>query len=336
MFIDGPCQVTNASDQDLLESARSVLDIEIAALVNVKESLGSEFLSAVEMILHTQPSDRVIVMGMGKSGHVGKKIAATLASTGTPAFFVHPSEAGHGDLGMITSKDIVIAISQSGKSEEILRVIPYLKRNAISLIVMTGVANSPLALHADIVISTAVEREACPLGLAPTSSTTLTMALGDALAICLLKCRGFTAEDFAATHPHGALGRRLLLTIGDIMVSGELIPIVSPNTTIRKTLVEMSRGGLGFVIVVEPDNVICGIFTDGDLRRTLDNEVDIKTTLIEKVMNTHFVSAKPKQLAVEAVELMEEFKMSALPIVNDKNHLVGALNIRILLQSGVI
>ena len=185
--------MSNIFDQDLLESASSVLDIEIAALVNAKESLGAEFLAAVKMILHSPPSDRVIVMGMGKSGHVGKKIAATLASTGTPAFFVHPSEAGHGDLGMITSKDIVIAISQSGKSEELLRVIPYLKRNAISLIVMTGVPNSPLALHADIVISTAVAREACPLGLAPTSSTTLAMALGDALALCLLKCRGFTA-----------------------------------------------------------------------------------------------------------------------------------------------
>lgn len=328
--------MSNIFDQDLLESARSVLDMEIAALVNAKESLGADFLAAVEMILHSQPSDRVIVMGMGKSGHVGKKIAATLASTGTPAFFVHPSEAGHGDLGMITSKDIVIAISQSGKSEELLRIVPYLKRNAISLIVMTGVSNSPLALHAEIVISTAVAREACPLGLAPTSSTTLTMALGDALAICLLKCRGFTAEDFAATHPHGTLGRRLLLTIGDIMVSGELIPIVSPDTTIRKTLVEMSRGGLGFVIIAESDNIICGIFTDGDLRRALDNEVDIKTTPIQKVMNTRFISAKPKQLAVEAVELMEEFKMSALPIINDENHLVGVLNIRILLQSGVI
>ncbi len=328
--------MSNKVNHDLLESAHTVLDLEIAALVDAKECLGSDFLAAVSMILHSAPSNRVIVMGMGKSGHVGKKIAATLASTGTPAFFVHPSEAGHGDLGMITSNDIVIAISQSGKSDELLRVIPYLKRNAISLIVMTGLHTSPLALHADIVISTTVAREACPLGLAPTSSTTLTMALGDALAICLLKSRGFTADDFAATHPHGTLGRRLLLTIADIMVSGDLLPIVPPGTTIRKALVEMSRGALGFVIIAELDRDIRGVFTDGDLRRTLDNEVDIKITPIEKVMKTHFISAKPKQLAVEAVELMEEHKITALPIVDDSNHLIGVLNIRILLQSGVI
>ncbi len=328
--------MNNIVNHDLLESACSVLDLEIAALVNAKKSLGAEFLAAVEMILHSPPSNRVVVMGMGKSGHVGKKIAATLASTGTPAFFVHPSEAGHGDLGMITSNDIVIAISQSGKSDEVLRVIPYLKRNAISLIVMTGVPNSPLASHADVVISTAVAREACPLDLAPTASTTLTMALGDALAVCLLKSRGFTADDFAATHPHGTLGRRLLLTIEDVMVSGGLMPIVPPETTVRKALVEMSRGALGFVVIVGPDHVVQGVFTDGDLRRTLDNEVDIKTTLIDKLMNRQFVSAKPKQLAVEAVELMEEFKISALPVVNGSNHLVGALNIRVLLQSGVI
>ena len=324
------------SDSELLNAAKSVLAIERGALERVENSLGADFIQAVNLIHNRSASGRVVVMGMGKSGHIGNKIAATLASTGTPAFFVHPAEAGHGDLGMITASDIVLAISQSGMSDELIRVLPYFKRNSIKLIAMTGNLQSSLALHGTAVINTAVEQEACPLGLAPTASTTLTLALGDALAVCLLKLKGFTAEEFASTHPHGTLGRKLLVTISDIMAKNDGVPVVSLGTSIRTTIGEMSRAALGFVNVTDDKNHLLGIFTDGDLRRALDHEIDIKTTPIDKVMAKKFVVAHPQQLAAEAVDLMERHKISSIPIVDDDNILVGAINMRILLQAGVV
>lgn len=324
------------SNSELINVAKNVLRIEMRALENAEISLDEGFLQAVKLLINRSASARVIVMGMGKSGHIGNKIAATLASTGTPAFFVHPAEAGHGDLGMITASDIVLGISQSGKSDELLRVLPYFKRNGIQLIAMTGNQQSPLALYATAVINTAVEQEACPLGLAPTASTTLTLALGDALAVCLLKSKGFTAEEFASTHPHGTLGRKLLVTINDIMAKNEGVPVVHLGTSIRTSIGEMSRAALGFVNVVDDKNHLLGIFTDGDLRRALDHEIDIKTTRIDKVMAKKFVTVHPQQLAVEAVDLMEQHKISSIPIVDDDNLLVGAINMRILLQAGVV
>jgi arabinose-5-phosphate isomerase len=322
--------------QELLDVAKNVLQDEILALQSAQHSLGEGFVDALVLLEKFGASGRVVVMGMGKSGHVANKIAATLASTGTPAFFVHPAEAGHGDLGMITAADIVLAISQSGKSDELLRLLPYFKRNAIPLVAMTGDVQSPLAVHADAIISTAVTREACPLGLAPTASTTLALALGDAIAICLLKSKGFTAEEFATTHPHGTLGRRLLVTIGDVMFRDDAVPRVRLGTSVRAAICEMSRAGLGFVSVIDDEKHLVGIFTDGDLRRALDNDTDIKATSIENVMSSSCVVAKPYQLAVEAVELMESRKISCIPIVCEANMLIGAVNMRLLLQAGVV
>jgi arabinose-5-phosphate isomerase len=275
-------------------------------------------------------------MGMGKSGHIGKKLAATFASTGTPAIFVHPAEAGHGDLGMITSSDILLAISQSGQSDELIKLIPYFKRKSIPLIAMTGNVESPLALHATAVINTSVTQEACSLGLAPTASTTLTLALGDALAVCLLKSHEFTAEDFANTHPLGKLGRKLLLKIEDVMKTGEELPIVSRGVTIRTAIGEMSRAALGFVNIIDATGGILGVFTDGDLRRAIDNDVDIKNTPIEDAMIKIFTTIHQDNLAIEAVELMEKNKITSIPVVDNKGELVGAINMRILLQSGVV
>jgi arabinose-5-phosphate isomerase len=324
------------NDSELLNFAKSVLSIERKALENAENLLGNDFLQAVKLILNRSKLGRIAVMGIGKSGHIGNKIAATLASTGTPAFFVHPAEAGHGDLGMITANDIVLAISQSGNSEELLKLIPYFKRNGIELIVMTGNLQSPLAKHANVIINTVVEQEACPLGLAPTASTTLILALGDALAVCLLKSKGFTALEFASTHPHGTLGRKLLVTISEIMLINEAIPVVNFSVTLRTAIIEMSRASLGFVNITDNEKHILGIFTDGDLRRALDNEVDVKKTTIDKVMSNEFIVAYPHQLAVEAVELMEKFKISAIPIVNEEKKIVGAINMRMLLQAGVV
>lgn len=324
------------NNSELLRAAKDVLRIEREELENAEKSLGEEFLQAVHLLLNRSAVGRVVVMGMGKSGHIGNKIAATLASTGTPAFFVHPAEAGHGDLGMITKSDIVIAISQSGKSDELLRITPYLKRNGIKLIALTGDLNSPLAEHADLVVNTKVLREACPLGLAPTASTTLTLALGDALAVCLLKNSGFTQNNFAETHPHGALGRRLLVGVGDVMSKGHQVPVIQQNLVIKDALFSMSKGGMGFLIIVNTDQLPIGVFTDGDLRRCLDKEIDIKTTVITDVMVKHFVTISEHQLAVEAVALMDQHKISAMPVLGEAGDLVGALNMRQLLQAGVV
>jgi len=320
----------------LLRQASEVLDIEAQALVAARGRLDGAFIDVAKLILKRCPPGKVAVMGVGKSGHVGNKIAATLASTGTPSFFVHPTEAGHGDLGMIDRGDVVLAISYSGKTDELLRVLPYFKRNGIPVIALTGNAASPLAEHADHHIDGSVDREACPLGLAPTASTTLALALGDALAVCLLKQRGFTPDDFALTHPHGALGRRLLVTVGDIMLKGEEVPAVTADTTIRASLVEMSRGGIGITAIVDAGRRVLGIFTDGDLRRALDHNVDIANTPIAAVMTPRPSAMNPQQLAAEAAEIMERQKVSALLVVDGAGGLVGAFNMRILLRAGVV
>lgn len=319
-----------------IKSALNTLHIEIEALQYGLQTIEHSFSEIIDAIVQHVPPGRVIVMGMGKSGHIGNKIAATLASTGTPAFFVHPAEAGHGDLGMITAHDIVIAISQSGKSDELLRVMPYLKRNGIHLIAMTGGLDSPLAQYADWLINTSVPKEACPLGLAPTASTTLTLALGDALAICLLESRGFTAEDFAETHPHGALGRKLLVTVKDVMSPIQQTPVIEKYVLIKEALVTISSAGMGFVVIVDEQRRPIGVFTDGDLRRCLDRDIDIKSVSISSVMTTTFSTVKLTQLAVKAVDIMEHKKISTLPVVDENALLVGAINMRQLLQAGIV
>lgn len=316
--------------------AERTLEIEIEALQDGLNSLDDGFFGAIDLIMNLGARGRVVVMGVGKSGHVGGKISATLASTGTPALFVHPGEAGHGDLGMITRDDVVLAISQSGTSDEILRLIPYIKRTGISLIVMTGQPESPLASYADFLINTRVQREACPLGLAPTASTTLTLALGDATAMCLLNGRGFTEDNFAETHPHGALGRRLLLKVEDIMSLVGNAPIVDQDVSVRMALSPMSLGGLGFVIIVDTELRPVGVFTDGDLRRCLDQNLDVSAVQISDVMTKKFEYIKNEQLAVSALEVMERGKVSALPVVDERGGVVGAINMRQLLQAGVL
>ncbi|WP_187182000.1 KpsF/GutQ family sugar-phosphate isomerase [Rhizobium sp. WL3] len=330
-----------ASDADkagaLLEVAKGVLAVEAEGLLKGSARIDSQFLKAVALILGSCPPGRVVVMGVGKSGHIAHKIAATLASTGTPAFFVHPTEAGHGDLGMITRDDVVLAISYSGKSDELLRVVPYFKRHGIMIIALTGDGSSPLAQHADIWLDGSVGREACPMGLAPTASTTLALALGDALAVCLLHERGFTSQDFALTHPHGTLGRRLLVTIEDIMLKGADIPKVGPGTTIRNCLTEMTRGGIGVVgVVEEADEKVVGIFTDGDLRRSLDSNCDIFSTTVAKNMTRAPLTMKAAQLAAEAADVMERHKVNAILVTDAVGRLEGALNMRILLRAGVV
>lgn len=320
-----------------LANAQAVLDIEIEALQYGRRSIGPDFADAVELIRTVVSlGGRVVVMGMGKSGHVGRKIAATLASTGSPAYFVHPAEAGHGDLGMIASGDIVVAISQSGKSDEILRVLPYFKRNGVALIAMTGDLASPLAVHSRVVIDTSVPREACPLGLAPTASTTLALAMGDALAICLLQSAQFSPSDFASTHPNGTLGRRLLVAVRDVMAEIEAAPFAPPSTTVKEALYVMSKSGMGFLVAVDDAMIPIGVFTDGDLRRCLDRDINIKDTAIAEVMTSRFVTITADELAAAAVDVMERSKVSALPVVESSGRLVGALNMRQLLQAGVV
>jgi arabinose-5-phosphate isomerase len=321
---------------DVLSCAKSVLQIERKALEEAEKSLGNDFIKSIELLRKLSNSGRLVVLGMGKSGHVGRKIAATLSSTGTPALFVHPAEAGHGDLGMITENDAVLAISQSGKSDELLSLVPYFKRNDIPMIVMSGNLESPLAKHAYAVINTAVLQEACPLGLAPTASTTLTLALGDALAICLLVAKGFTVEQFAATHPQGALGRKLLVKVCDVMVKDTEVPIILCGSSIRKAISEMSRASLGFVNIINKKNYLIGVFTDGDLRRTLDLDIDISTSPIDMVMKKNFISAQPDQLVVDVVDLMEKNKISSIPVLDYEEKIVGALNMRMILRSGAI
>ncbi|CUA86940.1 KpsF/GutQ family sugar-phosphate isomerase [Pseudidiomarina woesei] len=326
--------MSNSTTQSFRLLGERVIDIETAAVSGLKRFLNDSFEQACELLLAC--AGRVIVIGMGKSGHIGGKIAATLASTGTPAFFVHPGEASHGDLGMITAQDVVLAISNSGETGELLAIAPLIKRRGVKLISMTGNPNSTLADIADVHVCIAVEQEACPLGLAPTSSTTATLVMGDALAVALLNARGFTADDFAMSHPGGSLGRRLLLHIHDIMHSGERIPLVPEQATISEALLEMSRKGLGMTGVTDSQGKLAGIFTDGDLRRILDQRMDLHTTAIAKVMTRNPVTIGPDVLAAQGLKLMEDRKINGL-FVTDKNGIAqGALNMHDLLKAGVM
>jgi len=311
-----------------------VLQIESDAIRAIMDRLDGRFLDAVTLVLAR--SGRVVVSGIGKSGHVARKIASTLASTGTPAYFVHPAEASHGDLGMVMSGDVFIGISYSGESEELLDIVPLLKRQGAKLIAFTGNANSTLAREADVHLDVAVAQEACPLNLAPTASTTASLALGDALAVALLDARGFSADDFARSHPGGRLGRRLLTHVGDVMRTGEAVPAVALGATLLEALIEISRKGMGMTAVIDDAQCLVGIFTDGDLRRSLERDVNLRTTRIEAVMTKGPRSVQPGALAAEAVELMERTKSTQLPVVDAEGRLVGALNIHDLFRSKVV
>jgi arabinose-5-phosphate isomerase len=324
----------DTNPKKLRSLALAVIDTEAEAIYRLKERIDKNFIQACRYMRDCE--GRIVVIGMGKSGHIGSKIAATLASTGTPAFFVHPGEASHGDLGMITARDVVIAMSNSGETLEILTIVPIIKRLGIPLICLTGNPNSSLAKEATVNIDVSVAKEACPLGLAPTSSTTAALVMGDALAIALLEDRGFSEQDFARSHPGGSLGRRLLLRVEDLMRTGEGIPAVLQDTLLKDALVEISRKGLGMTAIVTEDSRVIGIYTDGDLRRTLDKPVDIHTTYIHQVMTADCKTISPQQLAAEALKLMEDFKVNAFPVVDDTGTLVGALNMHDLLQAGVV
>ena len=318
----------------LVSSGRRVFEIERQALDAVAAGLGEAFASACQRILDSR--GRVVCTGMGKSGHVARKIAATLASTGTPAFYVHPGEAGHGDLGMITEADVVLALSYSGESDELLMLLPVLKRQGNVLVSMTGRPTSSLAQAADVHLDVSVPAEACPLALAPTSSTTASLAMGDALAVALLDARGFTADDFARSHPAGSLGRRLLLHITDVMHSGQDLPCVDAGATLSEALVEMSRKRLGMTAVVDADQRLIGLFTDGDLRRALDSELDVRSARIVDVMTRDPRTIGADRLAVEAARLMETHKINGLIVVDEAGRAVGALNIHDLLRARVV
>ncbi len=317
-----------------LERAGRVLTIEAEAVLAMRDRLNSRFTDAMTLILSCR--GRVVVSGMGKSGHVGSKIAATLASTGTPAFFVHPGEASHGDLGMITHEDVCIALSNSGESAELTAIVPLIKRRGARLITITGNVNSTLAREADVHLDASVAQEACPLNLAPTASTTAALALGDALSIALLEARGFGTEDFARTHPGGALGRRLLIHVRDIMHQGERLPKVVADALLPIALLEMTRKGLGMTAVVDKEERVLGIITDGDLRRLLEKSVDVRSTHVHEVMTSAPFCIGPDQLAVVAVENMQSHNINGLLVVDQSNKLVGALNMLDLLRAGVV
>ncbi len=322
------------SRDELLALAGEVIDIEARAVEALKSRLDDNFLAACELLLDT--AGRVVVTGMGKSGHVSNKIAATLASTGTPAFFMHPAEASHGDLGMITSGDTVLAISYSGETAEVVTILPVIKRIGANLVSVTGNPKSTMAEAADVHLDISVAEEACPLNLAPTASTTATLAMGDALAVALLQSRGFTAEDFARSHPSGSLGKRLLLRVSDVMRSGDRVPAVQADVSLRDGLMEMTDKGLGMTAIVDGDDQILGIFTDGDLRRTLDSGADIHATSIRDVMHTNCKTVSEDVLAAEALHMLEENKITSLLVADDNNRLVGALNIHDLFREGLM
>jgi len=314
--------------------ALNVINIEQQAIAELSQFIDDDFIQACELMFHCR--GRVIVIGMGKSGHIGGKIAATLASTGTPSFFVHPGEASHGDLGMVTAADIVLTISNSGETGEVLAIIPVLKRIGAKIIAMTGNPDSTLAKLGDTHVCVKVSQEACPLGLAPTSSTTATLVMGDALAVALLNARGFTADDFALSHPGGSLGKRLLLRLTDIMHKDDRLPSVREEAKIKDALVEMSLKGLGMTAVVDAKNQLIGLFTDGDLRRILDAQIDIHQDCITSVMTKNPYVATQDMLAAEALKIMEDKKINGLIIVNDKHQPIGAMNMHDLLKSGVL
>lgn len=319
---------------DFRSSARRTLLLEQEAIAELIPRLGEEFDRACRLILACR--GKAVVIGMGKSGHVARKIAATLASTGTPAFFVHPGEASHGDLGMLAPEDLVIALSNSGETAEITALLPLLKRMGIPLISLSGRRDSTLARHADAHLDAGVTKEACPLNLAPTSSTTAALALGDALAIALLEARGFSAEDFALSHPGGTLGRRLLIKVEDLMHSGEQLPCVTMGSPLRDALLEITRKGLGFTCIVTSDGRLAGVYTDGDLRRTLDHYGDLRQITIDEVMTPGGKTVPPGMLAAEAARIMEQHRITALAVVDDQRRPIGALKLQDLLTSGVI
>ena len=314
-------------------SAKRTIAMESAAVADLGARIGAEFDRACEMLL--QVKGRIIVTGMGKSGHIAGKIAATLASTGSPAFFVHPGEASHGDMGMITRQDAVIALSNSGEVAEILTLLPLLKRLGIPLISMTGNPESALAKASDVQLDTGVETEACPLDLAPTSSTTTALVMGDAIAIALLEARGFTAEDFAFSHPGGTLGKKLLLMVRDIMSTGSAVPSVTAETKLSQALLEISDKGLGMTTVTDASGALVGVFTDGDLRRSLDGKIDINSTTIGELMSINAKTARPDMLAAEALRIMEENEIGALVVVSEADTIVGILHLKDLLHAGI-
>ena len=317
-----------------LSSARRTLDIEARAVAALAARLDETFAHAVTLILGCH--GRTVVSGMGKSGHVARKIASTLASTGTPAFFVHPAEASHGDLGMITAQDVMIALSNSGESEELLAIVPLIKREGGRLIAITGNSASSLARQADVHLDAAVAEEACPLGLAPTASTTAALALGDALAVALLEARGFGTQDFARSHPGGSLGRRLLTHVSDVMRTGDAIPAVSESALMPQAILEMSRKGMGMTAVLDDDRRVAGIFTDGDLRRTLEKPIDVHATPVKQVMSAKPRTIGPDRLAAEAVKLMEDYHITQILVVDEAARLVGALNLHDLFRAKVL
>ena len=321
-------------DAALIRLGQEALVTEAAAIAAVSDRLGTDFVRACRVCLAAR--GRVVVIGMGKSGHVGRKIAATLASTGTPAFFVHPAEAQHGDIGMITRDDVVLLLSNSGETNEVLAVLPVLKRLGIPLVALTGNVQSSLAQAADVHIDVSVPAEACPLNLAPTASTTAALATGDALAVALLHLRGFTEADFARSHPGGSLGRRLLLHVAEVMHKGAEVPVVGPDDTVSTGLLEMSRKGLGMTGVADGNGQLLGVFTDGDLRRALDRRIDVHATRMDEVMTLQCRTIGPTALAVEAVVLLERHRITALMVVDEDQRILGALNVHDLLRAGVM
>ena len=327
-------QPHSTSPEHLLVLARQVLDIEADALRAVSERLDAGFADAVQLILAC--SGRVVVSGMGKSGHIGSKIAATLASTGTPAFFMHPGEASHGDLGMIAPNDVVLALSNSGESNEIVSIVPLIKRRGAKLIAMTGNPGSTMAREADVHLNAGVDKEACPLNLAPTASTTAALALGDALAVALLDARGFSADDFARTHPGGSLGRRLLIHVHDVMHAGDELPKIDSTASLKLALLEMTQKGLGMTAVVDAAGKVAGVFTDGDLRRALEHALDLQQAQVVDLMTKNPKTIRADELAVAAVEKMETLKINGLLVVDADNTLLGALNMHDLLKAGVV
>jgi arabinose-5-phosphate isomerase len=318
----------------MIELGLEVIDIEAAAVNALRERMDESFAAACAAMMHCE--GRVVVTGMGKSGHIGCKIAATLASTGTPAFFVHPGEASHGDLGMITPGDVVLALSNSGETGEVLTILPLLKRMNSTLIGMTGNPNSTLARESDVHLNVGVQKEACPLDLAPTASTTAALVMGDALAIALLEARGFTPEDFALSHPGGSLGKRLLLRVRDLMHSGERVPVIGADATLREALLEMTAKGLGMTAVVDAGEQILGVFTDGDLRRCFDRQDDLRGARVADLMTSGGVRIEADKLAAEALTLMEDKKINALLVTDGNGRLVGALSMHDLLHAGVV
>ncbi len=323
-----------ANKNKIIALGKAVLETEAMALKSLSSRLNSSFYQACVLVLKCE--GRIIVTGMGKSGHVGGKIAATFASTGTPSFFVHPGEASHGDLGMITENDVVVALSNSGETEEIITLLPVIKRLGVKLIVLSGTPNSTLTKNATVFIDTSVEKEACPLGLAPTTSTTAALAMGDALAVALLEQRGFNSDDFARSHPGGVLGRRLLLRVFDIMHVEDEIPVVDGNTILSDALIEMSKKGLGVTIIAEKDKTILGVFTDGDIRRVLDADVNIKSVRVCEHMSRNCKTINADALAAEALKMMNDFKINAIPVTNKDGLLAGIINMHDLLRANVV